>query len=195
MEILQWVRVRSERWRVTDIRTYETSQLVTLASAQPSATAGVLRVLAPFDDILPLPTRVRPRVVRPRRWRRACRALLAADAPPGALRTATRARLHLLPHQLEPALAVLCGLGCRVLLADDVGLGKTIQAALIVAELIAARRADRVLVLTPSGLRDQWSAELSDRFGLKPTISDARTLRRAAAALPLDVNPWTTTPL
>ncbi|HEV3061923.1 MAG TPA: helicase-related protein [Vicinamibacterales bacterium] len=196
MEILQWVRVRGERWRVTDVRTYETSQLVTLASAQPSSSsARMLRVLAPFDDILPLATRVRPHVVRPRRWRRACRALLAADAPPGALRTATRARFHLLPHQLEPALAVLRGLGSRVLLADDVGLGKTIQAALIVAELMAARRADRVLVLTPSGLRDQWSAELSDRFGLNLTISDARTLRRAAAALPLDVNPWSTTPL
>jgi superfamily II DNA or RNA helicase len=196
MEILQWVRVRGERWRITDIRTYEASQLVTLASAQPSsASAGMLRVLAPFDDILPLPTRARPHVVRLRRWRRACRALLAADALPGALRTATRARFHLLPHQLEPALAVLRGLGSRVLLADDVGLGKTIQAALIVAELIAARRADRVLVLTPSGLRDQWSAELSERFGLNLAISDARTLRRAAAALPLGVNPWTTTPL
>ena len=50
------------------------------------------------------------------------------------------------------------GLGTRLLLADAVGLGKTIQAGLVVAELLARGSIDRVLVLTPPGLRDQWVA-------------------------------------
>ena len=51
--------------------------------------------------------------------------------------TAATAAIDLLPHQLEPALAIVRGHGTRLLLADEVGLGKTIQAGLIVAELLA----------------------------------------------------------
>jgi superfamily II DNA or RNA helicase len=98
--------------------------------------------------------------------------------------------MDLLPHQLEPALAVVRGLGSRVLLADAVGLGKTVQAGLIIAELRAHGAADRVLVVTPAGLRDQWAHELLTRFGIEAQVLDARALRRAAAALPVGVNQW-----
>ena len=64
---------------------------------------------------------------------------------------AGRARIDLLPHQLEPAIALIRGHGCRLLLADDVGLGKTIQAGLAIAELRARGAADRVLIVTPAG--------------------------------------------
>ena len=54
------------------------------------------------------------------------------------LRTIRHAGIEVMPHQLEPALAVLRGLGCRVLLADEVGLGKTIQAAIAIARAAGA---------------------------------------------------------
>ena len=95
-----------------------------------------------------------------------------------------------MPHQLEPALAILHGRGCRILLADEVGLGKTIQAGIAIAELIARGSADRVLVLTPSGLREQWAHELSTRFGIAAHLADAAGLRRRAADMPIGVNPW-----
>jgi superfamily II DNA or RNA helicase len=186
------VRVRRRRWRVAEMRTYEHCELLTLAGAEP-AIAGVTRlVLAPFDTIERLPSQAGLRRVGMRRWRRGCRALLADAAPPGALRSARRARIDLLPHQLEPALAVLRGLGTRMLLADEVGLGKTVQAALVVAELRARGAADRVLVLTPAGLREQWAAELAARLQIDAIVVDATTLRRRASTLPLDVNPWST---
>jgi superfamily II DNA or RNA helicase len=94
-------------------------------------------------------------------------------------------------HQLEPALAVVRGFGCRVLLADEVGLGKTIQAAIVLAELKERGAADRVLVLTPAGLREQWAAELSARFGIDARVVDAVTMRRRVAEMPIGVNPWT----
>src|SRR5688572_22296097 len=100
-----------------------------------------------------------------------------------------------MPHQLEPALAVVRGLGSRLLLADEVGLGKTIQAGLVVAELTARRAVHRVLVLTPAGLREQWRQELSQRFAVAAASVDGRMLRRLAATLPVGVNPWSTVPV
>src|SRR5262249_50020119 len=156
VENLPFVRVRAARRRITSVRAFDACQLVTTVGAD-AATAGIVRrFLAPFDDLEPIDARTGAHRVRPRPWRRACPAPAAADAPPGALRSAARARIDLLPHQLEPALAILRGDGTRVLLADDVGLGKTIQAGLILSELLDRQAIDRVLILTPAGLRTQW---------------------------------------
>lgn len=153
-------------------------------------------LLSPFDQIEPVPPPSSvPRRVGARRWRRAARALIGRSGVPALLRAATAAEIDVLPHQLEPAVAVLQGDGCRLLLADEVGLGKTIQACLIVAELRTRGAAERALILTPPGLRDQWQQELSRRFHLDATVVDARAVRRRAAELPPDVNPWTTWPV
>ena len=102
--------------------------------------------------------------------------------------------MDLLPHQLEPALAIVHGRGTRMLIADEVGLGKTVQAALIVAELKARGAAARVLVLTPAGLREQWVEEFASRFGLRVTLFDMATAARHRASLPVGVNPWSVEP-
>ena len=187
-----FVRVRRRRWRVRDVRTHDDCQVVTLVGVSASEFGNERRVIAPFDTIEPLTRPPQLRLVSRRRWRRACRALVAADAPPGALRWAGRPRIDLLPHQLEPALAVVRGLGSRLLLADDVGLGKTIQAALILSELRERAAADRALILTPAGLRDQWIGELASRFDIAATIVDSRDIRRRRAELPIGINPWST---
>ena len=186
------VHVRRTRWRVVEIRAFDGCQVVTLCGLAPPHLGLERRVLAPFDTIEPIARGARPRIVRAGRWRRACRALIAADGPPGSLRAAQAARIDLLPHQLEPAIAILRGLGTRLLLADEVGLGKTIQAGLILSELLARGSIDRALVLTPPGLREQWARELADRFAIETTCVDGRTLRTLAAALPIGVNPWRT---
>ncbi|MBI3493154.1 MAG: hypothetical protein HY047_15450, partial [Acidobacteria bacterium] len=186
------VRVRRARWRVVEIRPHDDCQVVTLSGLSPPHLGIERRVLAPFDVVEPIARKERPRFVRRARWRRACRALLANNTPPASLRSARPARIDLLPHQLEPALAVLRGIGSRVLLADEVGLGKTIQAGLVLSELRARGAIDRVLVLAPAGLRDQWAQELSSRFAMNPARLDARVLRQLAATLPIGVNPWST---
>ena len=186
------VRVRRARWRIVQIGAYEDCHLVTLCGLTPPHLGVERRVLTPFDTIEPVDRAPQPRVVRAVRWRRACRALVAADGPPGSLRTARSARIDLLPYQLEPALAVLRGLGTRLLLADEVGLGKTIQAGLIMSELRARGAIDRVLVLTPPGLREQWRQEFADRFTIDATCVDGHLLRQLAATLPVGVNPWRT---
>jgi SNF2 family DNA or RNA helicase len=195
MQIPQYVRVRGARWRVLDVRAYEDCELVTLTGVAPPYIGVEQRFLTPFDVIEPIDRRSRPRVVRAERWRNACRHLLADNRPPGGLEAALHARIDLLPHQLEPALAILRGLGSRLLLADEVGLGKTIQAGLVCAELLVRGAIDRVLVLTPAGLRGQWRDELLKRFSIHATTVDAPALRTAAATLPVGLNPWTTHPI
>lgn len=191
MEILQLVRARGRRWRVADTRAYESCELVTLIPAA-STRESARRLLTPFDDVVPIPSVERPRRVSRRRWQRACRALIAADGPPGSLQRAAAARFDVHSYQLQPAMAVLHGAGSRVLLADEVGLGKTVQAGIMLAELLARGRADRVLVLTPAGLRDQWAVELAERFGIESSVASAAGLRQIARSIGLDANPWET---
>jgi SNF2 family DNA or RNA helicase len=74
--------------------------------------------------------------------------------------------IELFPHQLKTAQTVLRRFRGRALLCDEVGLGKTIEAGMILLELLMRKLARRVLVLTPSSLVEQWRAELARKFGI-----------------------------
>src|SRR5262245_6259195 len=189
------VTARGARWVVVDVRPFDDCRLITLSGTAPPVAGVERRLLDPFDRIDATERRPAPRIVSGARWRTACHAAIADDTPPGSLRRARTADIDLLPHQLEPALAILAGRGCRALLADEVGLGKTIQAGLILAELLARSWIERVLVLTPAGLRDQWTRELARRFGIGAALVNGSSLRRLAATLPIGMNPWTAVPL
>lgn len=80
--------------------------------------------------------------------------------------------LHFTPfdYQLQAARSALRRMRGRAILADEVGLGKTIEAGLILAELRLRGLADRTLVITPAGLVAQWQEELERKFGLPTTI-------------------------
>jgi superfamily II DNA or RNA helicase len=78
----------------------------------------------------------------------------------------------------------------RVLVADEVGLGKTIQAGYIIAELANDNVEFRALVLVPAGLRDQWTSELESRFSLATIRADSPWLAAAVRTVPADINPW-----
>jgi superfamily II DNA or RNA helicase len=193
------VRVRRERWRVVGVRLETGGYRVVALTGTGRTNAGVRRVvIAPFDRVEPAEHAGGVRVVSMAAWRTACAGLFneqGAQHSAGGLHTAAAARMDLHPHQLEPALAIGRGLASRVLIADEVGLGKTIQAGLVISELRARCAADRVLVIAPAGLRTQWARELNERFGLEPAVMDAREGRRRAALLPAGVNPWTTMPI
>ncbi|UXI67536.1 RNA polymerase-associated protein RapA [Tahibacter amnicola] len=82
------------------------------------------------------------------------------------------ARIDLIPHQLRVAEIAASRRPPRVLLADEVGLGKTIEAGMVLARLLAAGRVERVLVLLPEPLVYQWFVELLRRFNLQFSIFD-----------------------
>ncbi len=81
-------------------------------------------------------------------------------------------RASLIPHQLHIAKEVGQRLSPRVLLADEVGLGKTIEAGMILQQQIFAGHAERVLVLVPESLQHQWLVEMLRRFNLKFSLFD-----------------------
>ena len=189
------VRVRHGDWRVLSVTAHAGCAAVHLSGVGATNIGRRQVVLHPFDRPIPLGRRGRPRVVPLRRWLDALGLLEAGRLAHGTLRAAAAARIDLLPYQLEPALALERGDGVRMLIADEVGLGKTIQAGLILAELCAREPAARTLVITPAGLRDQWADELASRFSIAAAVVDAPSLGRAIASLPSDVNPWEACPV
>lgn len=87
------------------------------------------------------------------------------------------ARVDMNPHQVEAALFALKSPLVRgVLLADEVGLGKTIEASLVIAQRWAERKR-RILLIVPASLRKQWQQELSEKFSLPSAILEAKTYR------------------
>jgi ERCC4-related helicase len=78
-----------------------------------------------------------------------------------------------------------------LLIADDVGLGKTIEAGICLLELIARGRGKRILLIVPPGLISQWQEEMLTKFGLKfESIENAAALERAQTRLSEGVKPW-----
>jgi len=100
-------------------------------------------------------------------------------------------RLGLIPHQFHIAHEVGTRLAPRVLLADEVGLGKTIEAGLIIHQQLLSGRAARVLILVPDSLQHQWLVEMRRRFNLAFSLFD---LERVASirASEEDTNPFLT---
>ena len=98
------------------------------------------------------------------------------------------ARVDLNPHQVDAALfAVRSPVSRGALLADEVGLGKTIEAGLVIAQRWAEGRR-RILIITPFNLRKQWHQELGEKFFLPCEIVEARsynTSLRGGAHVPL----------
>ena len=98
------------------------------------------------------------------------------------------ASVDLNPHQIEAALFALQNpLSKGVILADEVGLGKTIEAGIVLCQYWAERRR-QLLILCPASLRKQWALELQEKFNLPAVVLDARAYRQARreARNPLD---------
>lgn len=176
-----WLRQR--RWRVDRAQTERHHIRLDVSHRNTRLT-----VLTPYDQPRTVAGCRRP--VHRRRQRALARlAFLVASAESARLLvTALTARLHIWPHQFEPVLAVRDG--CRrVLIADDVGLGKTIQAGLILAELQRRVPGARALVITPAHLRHQWSDELRMRFSIHARHAETH-LTGAASPQTGRTNTW-----
>jgi superfamily II DNA or RNA helicase len=111
---------------------------------------------------------------------------LGEDALAQSLSTA---RVDMNPHQVDAALFALASpLSKGVVLADEVGLGKTIEASLVIAQRWAERRR-RILLIVPASLRKQWSQELAEKFSLPSSIIESKSYkeaRKAGVVLPFD---------
>ncbi len=98
------------------------------------------------------------------------------------------------PYQLVPVVRALQMNRVSLLLADDVGLGKTIEAGLVAQELIRRHRARRIMIVCPASLQRQWEQEMREKFNLDFRIIDREESERLRKEYGPHVNPWRSHP-
>jgi ERCC4-related helicase len=192
MEVSVGIKVaaRGLHWDVTEVEPLGAQQRVRLACLEGDMAGLEWDVIYPAEALSILHTDPQPDEAGSLdAWRRYHIARLleqipGVPVPPG--------RIAIEAYQRVPLLRALDMVRPRLLLADGVGLGKTIQAGLIAAELLVRRRAHRILIVCPPGpLLRQWEQEMRIRFGLRFTaIADGAGLRDARRGLELGGNPF-----
>ena len=191
------VQVRSRRWLVEDVE----SHVVRLACAEDDAQGELLDVLweyeldrriltaegwndlaaRGFDD-----PRQFAAFLNTLRWN----TVTATD--PNLFQAPFRAGIKIDAYQMEPLRKALRLPRVNLFIADDTGLGKTIEAGLIARELLLRKRAKTIVVAAPPSVLEQWRAELDERFGLRFEILDRAYVARVRRERGFGVNPWLT---
>jgi ERCC4-related helicase len=118
----------------------------------------------------------------------------ATNADRGYLQAPFRSGVSIEDYQLDPLVRAIDMARTNLLIADDVGLGKTIEAGLVVQEMLLRHRARTVLVLCPASLQEKWRVEMQEKFGLEFRIVDTDYVKRLRRERGLHANPWTSFP-
>lgn len=116
------------------------------------------------------------------------------NADSRALQAPYRSGIDIEEHQLTPLARALAMARVSLLIADDVGLGKTIEAGLIAQELLLRHQADTVMVVCPPNLCGKWQREMDEKFGLRFEIIDSEAVKRIRRERGPSVNPFVVYP-
>src|SRR5437667_3756170 len=201
-ELNQLVRVRGGHWIVSDVlpnALEEPQHLVELASVEDDDLGEDLTVVwevEPGAHVLKretFPTPQRGRFDEPERlaaFLDAVRWGAVNSADSRALQAPFRSGIAIEDYQLDPLVRALSMPRVNLLIADDVGLGKTIEAGLVVQEMLLPHRARSVVVGCPASLCVKWQTEMAQKFGLEFRIVDAELVRRLRRERGLAANPW-----
>ncbi|MEJ7786746.1 MAG: SNF2-related protein, partial [Solirubrobacteraceae bacterium] len=198
----EMVQVRSRRWLVEDVTApHDAATVIRLACAEDDAQGEQLDVLwdyeldrriledegwedlaaQGFDD-----PRQFAAFLNTLRWN----TVTATD--PGLFQSPFRAGIKIDAYQMEPLRKALRLPRVNLFIADDTGLGKTIEAGLIARELLLRKKAKTIVVAAPPSVLEQWRAELDERFGLGFEILDRAYVARVRRERGFGVNPWLT---
>lgn len=192
------VKARGLRWTLAFSQKVGSQTLYRLRGIEGPTLGMELDLLSPFEEIEPLISDFRPEQAGTlSNWRAYHDAFLLEQAMGSEAMAAVQpGRLTVEPYQLVPSLRAIRMSRPRLLLADAVGLGKTIQAGLALTELITRRVAHRILLVTPAGpLMDQWAMEMVERFGLRFEVIDRAKLEEVRRANELGTVPFDFLPL
>ncbi|MGH9837858.1 MAG: DISARM system SNF2-like helicase DrmD [Blastocatellia bacterium] len=114
----------------------------------------------------------------------------ASTADVRSIQSPFRSGITIEDYQLDPVFRAIQMPRVSLLIADDVGLGKTIEAGMTILELIIRHRARKVLVVCPASLQVQWRDQMRDKFGLDFRIVDSELLKELRRKRGIHVNPW-----
>ncbi|WP_328865170.1 DISARM system SNF2-like helicase DrmD [Streptomyces sp. NBC_00304] len=215
LEVGQLVRVRGQQWVVSRLDRSSQPEDQLAAATPPGRTLVTLNSVSDDDlgeeltlvwEVEPgrevLPSTQLPAVTKtgwddPQRlgaFLDAVRWGTVASADTRTLQSPFRSGIAIEDYQLEPVARALAMPRVNLLIADDVGLGKTIEAGLVVQELLLRHRARRVLVVCPAPLTLKWREEMAEKFGLDFVVLDAVALRELRRTHGLEANPFTVHP-
>jgi SNF2 family DNA or RNA helicase len=200
----QVVAVRQHRYVVADVQrsaltdiTEQPQHLISLNSIEDDALGENLQVVweiepdARIDEQVGLPEGTgfdSPKkfdaFFNAVRWG----AISSADVR--LLQAPFRSGITIEDYQLDPLVRAIQMPRANLLIADDVGLGKTIETGLILQELLLRNRARTALVVCPSALQVQWQDQMRDKFGLEFHIVDSESMRKLRRSRGLHTNPW-----
>ena len=191
------VEIRDAEWRIKCVDcTSDGGELLTCAGLSElvrgreatflSKIEPSIRVLAPEDTVLVDDTSSSYSASR------LYLATLIRQAPPidEKIYLGQHAALDVMAYQLEPARQALQQPRQRILIADSVGLGKTLEAGILVSELIAGGKGKRILVLAVKSMLSQFQQEFWNRFSIGLTRLDSQGLQRVRNRIPSNHNPF-----
>ncbi|MTI78915.1 MAG: helicase [Marinobacter sp.] len=118
----------------------------------------------------------------------------ATNADRGFLQAPFRSGVSIEDFQLDPLVRAIDMARVNLLIADDVGLGKTIEAGLVVQEMLLRHRARTVLIICPASLQEKWRVEMLEKFGLEFRIVDTAYIKQLRRERGIHANPWTSHP-
>lgn len=118
----------------------------------------------------------------------------ATNADRGFLQAPFRSGVSIEDFQLDPLVRAIDMARVNLLIADDVGLGKTIEAGLVIQELLLRHRAHTVLIVCPASLQEKWRIEMLEKFGLDFRIVDTNYIKQLRRVRGIHANPWTSHP-
>jgi superfamily II DNA or RNA helicase len=212
-ELGQVVRCRDRIWAVNEVspstlpedvvagtRPHHLVQMASLEDDGFGDELVVLWELEPGTQIIPHQELPRPdldALDEPERldaFLDAVRWGAVATADSKALQAPFRSGITIEDYQLDPVVRALGMPRANLLIADDVGLGKTIEAGLVVQELLLRHRARTVLVVCPAGLCIKWQEEMRDRFGLEFRIVNTDAVRQLRRDRGVGANVFTSFP-
>ncbi|WP_027474647.1 DISARM system SNF2-like helicase DrmD [Curvibacter gracilis] len=118
----------------------------------------------------------------------------ATNADRGFLQAPFRSGVSIEDFQLDPLVRAIDMARVNLLIADDVGLGKTIEAGLVIQELLLRHRARTVLIVCPASLQEKWRVEMLEKFGLDFRVVDTDYIKQLRRERGIHANPWTSHP-
>jgi len=198
-QVGSFVKVRGKTWIVEGSEMRGPVQSVTLISCEDDSQGEAIElayaaelqpeILDP-NDWSPLLTRTFEGPQRLGAYLRSTEWRTATAADRKLFQAPFRAGIRLDSYQLLPLAKALELPRVNLLIGDDVGLGKTVEAGLIVRELLLRRRIDTIVVAAPASMLLQWQDELAQKFGLDFTIVDREHLMETRRTRGFSANPW-----
>lgn len=204
----QLVEVRRRQWVVINIKAStsidvinETQHCLTLSSIDEDALGEELEVIweiepgAHIIEKAGLPTITgQDDTKKLEAFLDAVRWGAATNADRNFLQAPFRSGVSIEDFQLDPLVRAIDMARANLLIADDVGLGKTIEAGLVIQELLLRHRARTIFVVCPASLQEKWRVEMLEKFGLEFKIVNTEYIKELRRNRGIHANPWTSFP-